>query len=120
MNTTTNFYKGLTNDDTIDDLTVGSLNCGTFNVNSITASHYYGIITEVINTSMLFPEIGFSFDPAVNTFSIYLYDDSIPLARLSASTYDSLAVPRTLVWRDDDNFSEMYELRITNLLTVMR
>ena len=73
MNTTTNFYKGLTNDDTIDDLTVGSCNCGTFNVNSITASHYYGIITEVINTSMLFPEIGFSFDPAVNTFSIYLY-----------------------------------------------
>ena len=44
MNTYQTFYKGLTNDDTIDELTVSTCVCGTFtadtiNVNSITASH---------------------------------------------------------------------------------
>ena len=87
MNTTTVFYKGLTNDDEMDDLTVNSCTCQTLNgdtltVNSITASHYYGLLTQLLNASdpsLFNPEMYFGFDISTNTFTIQLYDDAIPL-----------------------------------------
>lgn len=119
METYQTFYKGLINS---SEISAESCSCAdgvfdTINVNSLTASHIYGIICEVINTSILFPEIGFSFDPAVNTFSIYLYDDSIPLSRIRTSAYSSTATASTLVFRDATNSTTMYNLTVSGLLS---
>ena len=122
MNSTLNFYKGLTNDSTIDDLSITSCTCGAFTVDTvtvknITASHYYGLLCQVMSTAMFNPEMGFSFDPAVNTFTIYLNDGGIPLSRLASGAYSSVDQALTLVSRDANNSTTMNTLAITGSLS---
>ena len=115
-------YQGLLNRNigtniTCDAMNATTISSSTLNVNSITASHYYGIICQTLNTSSVNPEITIGFDPTINTITLQLFDMSIPLTRLSLSMYSSTATPSTLVFRDSYNSTTMDTLIVSNVLS---
>lgn len=115
-------YQGLLNRNIGTSITCDTMNATTIssdilNVNSITASHYYGIICQTLNTSFVNPEITIGFDPSNNTITLQLFDSAIPLSRLVVGSYDSLATPSTLVFRDSYNSTTMDTLIVSNVLS---
>ena len=118
MNTNNNFtYQGLLNRNVGNSATCDNMNATTITVTNLTVTHLLGILCQVSNTVIGNPEMTFSFDPIINTFTIYLNNSSIPLSRLSTNIYASNATPSTLVFRDATNSSTMNNLTISNLFS---
>ena len=120
MNTNNTFtYQGLLNRNVGTNATCENMNATTITVTNLTVNHILGILCQVLNTSIINPELTFSFDSTINMFTVYLNDNAIILSRLNSSVYDSTAVENTMVFRDINNFTEMYDLTILNTFSAI-